>query len=343
MINKIELYKLKLPLVKPYNLSFGSVENFNTILSKIHFSDGTISYGETTLLKGYSPETLADSWELNKELADRIVNQEIENALQILEGYLEFPFAVSALANALYFKDINIDDLSFNIVGIISEKKINQIKDKLDIILEKGYKVVKVKIGENVKSDVKRINYIAQNYDIDIRVDANQGYTYKEINYFIDNVLDDNLQLIEQPLDKKEWEIMKKLHQRVDVPLMLDEAIWTKHDIDKAQNCSDIIKLKLFKCGSVKKMIELINYAHSLGLKVLIGNGVQTEIACIYEGYIQNNNKLDYIGEMNGFLKLQESLGDNILEFNNGRAILNSDIKLKNLKRYIIERIEIVY
>ena len=66
MIQSIEVYHLQLPLVVLYKLSFGTLPHFDTLWIKVELEDGSIGWGETTPLPGYSETTIKDSIEFTK-------------------------------------------------------------------------------------------------------------------------------------------------------------------------------------------------------------------------------------------------------------------------------------
>ena len=68
-IDRIEVHYLQIPLTKPYRLSFGPVEHYDTIVVELIDSVGRYGFGEATLLTGYTDETIAGSWALARELA----------------------------------------------------------------------------------------------------------------------------------------------------------------------------------------------------------------------------------------------------------------------------------
>ena len=92
-----------------------------------------------------------------------------------------------------------------------------------------------------------------------------------------------------------------------NIPIMLDESIITIDDLKKA---SDIgvryIKVKLFKQGGIKELINIIKSANLLGLGVVIGNGVATIISNIVEIEIYRKFQSFFFGacEANGHLKV---------------------------------------
>ena len=98
---------------------------------------------------------------------------------------------------------------------------------------------------------------------------------------------------------------------------------------------------------SISRLEESINYAHSLGLKIVIGDGLGSEINCWMEAKIANG-LIENAGEYNGFLKIKHEarILSNSIKFQNGFFITSNNWKLEidrdKLEKYCVNK-EIVY
>ena len=89
--------------------------------------------------------------------------------------------------------------------------------------------------------------------------------------------------------------------------MMLDEAIWTDADIRRAADSADIIKLKVMKSGGADIALAQARLARELGLGVVIGNGVATEVDAFAEAVVHARAGLTMPAEFNGFAKQARS------------------------------------
>ncbi len=88
---------------------------------------------------------------------------------------------------------------------------------------------------------------------------------------------------------------------------MLDEAIITCQDVQRAFDLGiRYIKLKLFKQGGVSELIHLIDFAASLNMHIVLGNGVATSLGNKLELLVHQRYNKELLGasEANGYLKL---------------------------------------
>ena len=109
--------------------------------------------------------------------------------------------------------------------------------------------------------------------------------------------------------------MQKIIQYKFPVPIMIDESIYGLEDIKKAKEIgAKYIKLKLCKFGGLKILEAALDYAKTLGLHVVFGNGVATDIANYYElnFYKKNKNKIFGATESVGFQKIKKSLKFNI-------------------------------
>ena len=123
-------------------------------------------------------------------------------------------------------------------------------------------------------------------------------------------------------VERKSWdELEKLLALKFIIPIMIDESIYSLVDIKKAYDIgAKFIKIKLCKYGSLYHLHEALDYAKSLGLNVVFGNGVATDISNYYEMlfYLNNKDKIYGATEGVGFLKLKR-----FQKFNLEKRIIN--------------------
>jgi L-alanine-DL-glutamate epimerase-like enolase superfamily enzyme len=115
-------------------------------------------------------------------------------------------------------------------------------------------------------------------------------------------------ELVEQPLPAVAWDEMKTLAAASRVPLMLDESIQRREDAERARETGCAwIKLKLCKQGGSLELIDLAEYARHVGLDVILGNGVATDIVNVLELDVcrRRPDLFRRASESNGFAKLR--------------------------------------
>ena len=134
---------------------------------------------------------------------------------------------------------------------------------------EKPWPIYKIKLGSS--NDIDLIRELRKHTAVPFRIDANGGWTLDEAlrNIPILKVL--GVELIEQPLEKYDFESMKILMHNSTIPLFADESCVSEADIVKCAGCFDGINIKLTKCGGITPALRMIKQARLLGLKVMMG------------------------------------------------------------------------
>jgi len=330
-IERLTLYRLKLPLATPYKLALGAVHAFDTILVEARDSEGRVGYGEATILTGYTDETVEGSWRFARDLAFRIAGTTPEAAKATIDAeYHAAPFAATALTTAIEMMEGHpllavAERTRVPLLAIVNAMDEAGIAREIEARLGEGYKTLKVKVGFDLEPDMARVRFIQKfvRGRAQIRLDGNQGYTRDEAVRFASSLAPDGIELLEQPCPAGDWEAAVAAARVAAVPMMLDESIYGMDDIERAAEtkAAAYIKLKLMKAGSLDRLAEGLKRIRALGMTPVLGNGVASDVGCWMEGcvarvYIAN------AGEMNGFLKPVSHLFRNPIAVKEGGMVL---------------------
>lgn len=174
--------------------------------------------------------------------------------------------------------------------------------------------IYKIKVGFD--GDVETIALLRKHTHAIFRVDANAGWNLQEALQKIPLLKELNVELVEQPLAKDDWDGMKVLYKYSPIPLVADETCVSENDVEKCVGYFHGINIKLTKCSGITPAIQMIAKAKNLGLKVMMGSMNESSV-----GAAANANflpQLDYV-DMDGPLLLKEDIATG-LSFNNGRV-----------------------
>jgi L-Ala-D/L-Glu epimerase len=132
------------------------------------------------------------------------------------------------------------------------------------------YAVLKIKVG--LDSDEATIDAVRSVTDKPLRVDANEGWTDKEVALRkIEWLSKKGVEFVEQPMPADRLDDMRWIHQRSPLPLIADESILHPSDIPKLLGAFDGINVKLDKCGGIMEAYREIQIARALGMKTMLG------------------------------------------------------------------------
>lgn len=332
-INGVRAYRVRLPLIRPYHLSFGALEAYESLFVQIQSDAGEEGFGEVTDCPGYFVQGISDAWDFICTYGPELPGKDPQEALEgIMHRESHLSFAATPLVTALETlispsKEETVDSERIPLLGIVQGKTPADMIADAQRLMKSGYQTLKMKVGFSVPDDLDRVGHVQAQLvpGIQVRLDANQGYDYSQAVQFLEGLDPGGIELLEQPLDPGAWDEMVRLAEISHVPLMLDEAINTEEDLDRTleTGCATAVKFKLMKCGSMTRLEEMIEKASHARLKVILGNGVATDLGCLHEAQVAARLGLTvHAGEMNGFLKGTEQLLQPPLAVDRGALIL---------------------
>jgi L-alanine-DL-glutamate epimerase-like enolase superfamily enzyme len=157
--------------------------------------------------------------------------------------------------------------------------------DTKEVVIQKvkeaeGLKVIKVKLGRD--SDKELIQTIRSLTNVPLYVDANQGWTDRKQSLdLIYWLKEQGVQMIEQPMLKTDIDGNAWITEHSPIPIIGDEAVQRLADVVAAKGVYHGINIKLMKSAGMYEAKQMIDKAHELGLKILIGCMSETSCATL--------------------------------------------------------------
>jgi L-alanine-DL-glutamate epimerase-like enolase superfamily enzyme len=138
-----------------------------------------------------------------------------------------------------------------------------------------GFVCLKVKGGLDLDEDVERLLALRTELGpaLELRFDANQGYTVEQTLELVRRARAAGLQLIEQPTPRRRPELMAQISAAVPVPIMADESLMNLRDAFRlAKNdLVDMVNVKLMKVGGIAEALHVNAVSRAAGLEVMVG------------------------------------------------------------------------
>ena len=143
---------------------------------------------------------------------------------------------------------------------------------------EAGFTVLKVKLGHG--DDRAILDAIRREFDGTIRVDPNAAWTAEEAPERIERIARYGIEFVEQPVAPDDLDGLRYVREHSPLPIVADEAAVRLADVDRLAGACDGINVKLQKCGGIAEARAMIERAHELGLKVMLGcRAAETSVA----------------------------------------------------------------
>lgn len=151
---------------------------------------------------------------------------------------------------------------------------------------EAGFRAVKIKVGENVTADVRRVAAVreALGADVALRVDANDHYRPVDAVRLARAIERYDIEHLEQPVSRRDLLGMAEVRRGCGIPVMTDDAVATPEEAMQAirLGACDRMKVKVTKHGldGARVIVEMLAAA---GLTAVLGHVFEMGLAAAAE------------------------------------------------------------
>src|SRR3954470_20872695 len=87
-LHEITLRAVRLPLIRPYVLSYRTFTEFEPIIVQVRDGDGRVGWGEGHISPGSSGETREGGWAFCREHAAAVIGKNIDEAKAIISAHV---------------------------------------------------------------------------------------------------------------------------------------------------------------------------------------------------------------------------------------------------------------
>ncbi len=294
-IERIELHHITMPLVHPFQTSFGIERNRPCILVELQ-SEGITGWGEVAAGLGpwYSSETMETAWHILRDfLAPSLLGKNIETTddiAPIFNAVRGHPMAKAGIENAIWDLLAKAQGKPLSVmlggvrdrvevgVSIGIQPTVEALLERVDGFVAAGYGRIKMKISPDWL--IEPIRLVRERYpDVRLMADANSAFTLadapllKQLDPF-------KLIMIEQPLGYDDIADHARLQRELETAVCLDESI---HSVADAQAMVDlqagrIINMKVGRVGGFTNALKIHDIAQEAGIPLWCGGMLETGI-----------------------------------------------------------------
>ena len=294
-IESITLHHISMPLVSPFETSFGRETDRECVIILLQ-AEGLTGYGECVATRdpGYNYETSGTAWHILKDfVAPLILGKDIKDAEDFqkrIEGIRGHLLAKAGVEMALW-------DLFGKRDGKSLKEMFGGARDKVDVgvsigiqesasalvrtvasYLDQGYRRVKIKIKPG--REVDETTAVRKAYpDLRLQVDANSAYTLETASV-LKEIDDLDLLLIEQPLFEDDIWDHRKLQAEFKTPICLDESVVSPRHARYAleMEACRIINIKPARVGGLSQGIAIHDFCRERDVPVWCGGMLETGV-----------------------------------------------------------------
>jgi O-succinylbenzoate synthase len=292
-IESITLHHVSMPLVSPFETSFGRETDRECILIIIR-SEGLTGYGECVASRdpGYNYETTGTAMHILKDfIIPLILGKDVKDAADFQErvsGIRGHHLAKAGVEMALW-------DLLGKRAGKSLRELLGGVREKVEVgvsigiqasapslvrtaadYVKQGYARVKIKIKPG--RDVEDASAVRREFpNLRLQVDANSAFSLNDIQVLkpLDKL---NLLLIEQPLFEDDIWDHHKMQEQFETPICLDESIVSPRHARYAieMKACRVINIKAGRLGGLSQGVMVHDLCLENKLPVWCGGMLET-------------------------------------------------------------------
>ncbi len=297
-LSEIRMYRLDMPLVRPFRTSFGTQETRDVLLLQAITDDGISGWAECVAMEwpGYSYEYVDGAVDVLAEhlipaaVADGTIDPHVvHRRLARLMGH---PMAKAALETAVldawlrterrsladYLGAVRTEVDCGVSVGIPVDESIDSLLEEVSGYVDAGYRRIKLKIQPGW--DLRAVRAVREAWpDIPLQTDANQAYT-RDDGPVLAAMDPYDLLLVEQPLPEDDLLGHAMLAQQISTPVCLDESIISLASADTAIafEAASVINIKPGRVSGYLEAREIHDLCLERGVPVWCGGMLETGI-----------------------------------------------------------------
>lgn len=281
---------VRMPLAEPYTIAYESITEANNVLVQLHIDGGPDGVGCAAPDHAITGETVDSVLRFFDDVRPDIIGRDPLRASHVLQGLRShLPTSPSAHAGL----DMALHDALGKAAGLPVYKLLGGYRDRIitsitigilpvaDTVkrarqrIEEGFVSLKIKGGADVETDIAKIRAVrsAVGPNIELRFDANQGYTVAQAQHFVGHTRAANVAILEQPTPRSQPASLASVSRSVPIPVMADEGLLNLREAYHIarDGLADMVNIKLMKVGGISEALLINGLARSADLEVMIG------------------------------------------------------------------------
>ncbi|MBE1492183.1 mandelate racemase/muconate lactonizing enzyme family protein [Plantactinospora soyae] len=299
-IASVRTHRLSAPLHTPFVTALRRTSTVETLVVEVVDTDGRSGYGEAPQVWQVTGASIGGARACVEEMLAPLLTG--RNADDLVARCAEVRRAVVGNEAAKAAVDTALHDLAARRLGVPLVRLLGGVSRRVptDVTLSagdavelahaakqrvaEGFDVLKVKVGTDASGDLARVRAVraAAGPQARIRLDANQGWTPREAVRVIRGIEDAGLdvELVEQPVPSRDIAGLAWVSDRVDLPILADEAVYGVRDLVEViqRRAADMVNVKLAKCGGLGPARTLLELATEHGVGTVVGSMMESQI-----------------------------------------------------------------
>lgn len=299
LITQVELYASPIPLKEPFVISLGPLDHAENVVVVLRTQEGLTGFGECSPFLTINGESMETAMVVGTLLAKSLKGKDALDTAACSALMDRIIYGNSSIKSAfdMALHDVAAQHAGLPLYAFLGGKKNKTLQTDYTISLgpvakmvqdaqrikDRGFQIIKVKLGGTKEDDIARIKSIREQvgWDMPMRIDANQGWTPEDALDILKAMAPYRIQHCEEPIPRWKFMDLPALRKQSPVPIMADESCCDHHDAQRLidlQAC-DALNIKLGKSSGIVKALKIIRLAEQADLKIQIGGFLESRLA----------------------------------------------------------------
>lgn len=292
-IRRVESVLEQFALTRPYAIAGQEpVTHVGNVIVRMETDDGVVGLGAGSPGEHVTGETVeACSAALSPAKLEWLHGRDVRSLPALCrEAEERFPLTPAARAAV----DMALHDALSRRLGVPLSDMLGRVREALptsitigikpvaetlaeaDEYLGRGFRVLKLKIGDSLEEDLERLSKLRERIGTRavVRVDANIGYTLEETAAFFERADRLDIEFVEQPVTREAFGGVRRLPAAWRSRIAADESLHGEKDalaLAGPEPACGIYNIKLMKCGGVWPALRIAAIAETAGIALMWG------------------------------------------------------------------------
>jgi L-alanine-DL-glutamate epimerase-like enolase superfamily enzyme len=290
-IRRVESFFNDTATTEIYTIAYETVNRVSNVLVRLDLDVGPSGFGcaaPDLTVTGETPETVLGALR-------RVVEPVLKGAdpLRRLVHLETFQRELADFPSARAAADMALHDLlgklagqpTYRILGGFRERMLTSVTvgilpgpetvERAAELVGRGFRALKLKGGRDAEDDAERVVRVRERVGpgIQLRFDANQGYSVNESLRFVELTRGAGLELLHQPTPRGEPDLLGRVVELAPIPVMADESLMGLRDAFRIarRDLADMVNVKLMKAGGIDSALQINAVARAAWLEVMVG------------------------------------------------------------------------
>lgn len=287
-ITQAEVVPVELKLKEPVKMAgFPKIEKIHAIFLRLETVKGRNAWGCTVIHPAITDEKLPDALRVLRACADMLPDLHPTNIEYTMSMITPFAAESSAAMCAL---DLVLHDLLGLAAGLPLYKLLGGYRDRIQTSVtvplagvqesvdiaqrhaRAGFRMLKIKGGLNPDEDIRRVQAIHRALPHHVlRLDVDGAYTVQQA-IDVAQVLQDQLEMLEQPTPAGDLEGLGEVRRHSVVPILADQSVCGPSSALElaTKQIADGMSIKIATCGGIRCARQMDSIARAARLSLMV-------------------------------------------------------------------------